>query len=160
MIATVMAGGIARAQTMGEYANTTAMSTANKPAAPEVDPAMGEHRTWETNPWGGRWKDRVGGAGGSFSERAAVDKEKDSEKRWPGTGLRDDAGGGDDQRFKTGERFAAGDDDKRFKSETGERFKEDDHRFPEARFHEDMGLDEHYDHINTQHYDSATSNDD
>jgi hypothetical protein len=151
---TIMAGGIAGAQTMGEYANTTAMSTANKPPAPP-DPAsnMAEHRTWETNPWGGSWSDRVGN-GGDFTSRAGGKGDAGSDSRWPGSSIGNDKTAGDTKRFETTDRFAS--DDKRFTGDGGERFKnQDSNRFPADRFHDDMGLDQHYNQVNTQHYDSS-----
>ncbi|MDO8431845.1 MAG: hypothetical protein Q7S58_05475 [Candidatus Binatus sp.] len=136
---TIVVGGAASAQTMGEYASTTAMSTARKPAAA----AMPEHRTWETNKWGGSFSDRVGkGSGGDFSSRASAGKgETSNESRWPGSSI-GEMKTGDTKRFDSGERFKS--DEKRFAGSERTRFGGDKDRFAPSRFHDNQGLDERY----------------
>ena len=144
--ATVFAANNAVAQTMGEYADTIAESSSEQKAADRI----GGH-TWETNPWGGTWEDRVGkglGAGVDFSARAdALKGATSSESRWPDTSILDcpkedekrfgsseDRFANDDNRFTTD-----GDDSPRFGSESG--------RWSGSRFHDNAGLDDRYNPI-------------
>jgi hypothetical protein len=143
--ATIVVGGIADAQTMGEYANTTAMATASRPdasiaAAPELNAPT--RRTWETNPWGGKWSDRVGN-GGDFSSRASGGGESSKNSRWPGSAIADTQQNGG-KRFDSGERFKS--DEQRFAGGDAKRFEADSRRFPDSRFRDsnDMGLDRNY----------------
>lgn len=144
----------ANAQTMGEYATTTAgvasgggsMGTGfSPPSFGSGD--LGGSRTWGTSATGGSWAERVGavaapGAGADFSARAAAISggAGGGQSRWPGGvlaaggGLLDSSAG----RFSTGDRFQSGD-----------RFAARDwgttDRFPASPFHDRMGLDNSYD---------------
>jgi hypothetical protein len=146
----------ADAQTMGEYATTTAgvasgggsMGTGFSPPSFGSDD-MGGSRTWGTSATGGSWADRVGasaasGAGEDFSSRASAISSGASggESRRPGGvlsggggGLLDSAAG----RFTTGDRFQAGD---RF----AVRDWANTDRFPAGSFHDREGLDNSYEH--------------
>jgi len=145
VLAMVFAANRALAQTMGEYASTTAMSASGKPAADKI----GAH-TWETNPWGGSWRDRVGkgsGAGADFSSRAdALTGRANSESRWPDTSVLD-CPKESAKRFGSSDRFA--NDDNRFKREGDDspRFGSESGRWSASRFHDNMGLDDRYNPI-------------
>jgi len=141
--AMVFAANSACAQTMGEYADTTAMATSSKPAADKLDA-----HTWETNKWGGNWEDRVGqglGAGVDFSTRANASKgATNSESRWPGASALDPKENED--RFSSSDRFA--NDDKRFTTDGDDSSRfgggSDSKRWSASRFHDNEGLDERY----------------
>jgi hypothetical protein len=144
----------ANAQTMGEYATTTAgvasgggsMGTGLSVPTTFGSDETGGSRTWGTSATGGSWAERVGAAGsadahGDFSSRASAISSGASggESRWPGGVL---AGGGglldsSSGRFSTGDRF-----------QNGDRFAVRDwantDRFPAGSFHDREGLDNSY----------------
>jgi len=115
----------ANAQTMGEYATTTAgvgtgsgsMGTAFK--LPSLTGSNGEgSQTWGVSGTGGSWSDRAGAAGGDFESRAgSASSGAATQARWPETGLSNAQGlsfgsskldeGGD--RFSGSDRFPAHD---------------------------------------------------
>jgi hypothetical protein len=88
----------ANAQTMGEYATTTAGSTSGPMgtdfAAPQGD-IGGSSRTWGVSALGSSWSDRAGAASGSgmgadFASRASSmtsQSGSSGEDRWPATGI-------------------------------------------------------------------------
>lgn len=144
----------ANAQTMGEYATTTAgvasgggsMGTAMQP--PDFG---GSSQTWGASGLGSSFAERasaVSGSqtgGGDFESRAgASSSDSGGESRWPQTGIstaQTSLGGASpldsaSDRFSTGDRFAERSD---FSSEG---------RWPGTSFADHMGLDTNYNSVN------------
>src|SRR5277367_1883725 len=112
----------ANAQTMGEYATTTAatssgassMGTSIGGAVGNVSDDAGGSGTWGASSVGESFEERAGGAsglsaGGSFDSRAgSLSGGADAQSRWPGSTIgqnsstdrfSDSSGGSDDSRF-------------------------------------------------------------
>ncbi len=139
----------ADAQTMGEYATTTAGvgsgtssmgssigSVVNSVNSDSSGDLGGGSRTWGASSLGGSFEERAGAASGSsggagFDARAAS-SASGSESRWPTPQIE-----GDQDRFSDAERF---------KSE--DRFPQRDNasadRFPASALDQNQGLDSHY----------------
>ncbi len=89
----------AQAQTMGEYATTTAGvgtgtgsmgSGFSLPSFPGSNGSGESSQTWGVSGTGGSWSDRAGaasGSGGDFASRAGSASSGATESRWPDTGL-------------------------------------------------------------------------
>ncbi len=119
----------ANAQTMGEYATTTAGvgtgggSMGTGFAVPSIGPSDlgGSPRTWGASALGSSWSDRAGAASGSglgsdFESRSgSAASAFGAESRWPGTGISGGQGNSGSasrfnnasDRFSTEDRFAA-----------------------------------------------------
>ena len=138
----------ASAQTMGEYATTTAgvasgggsMGTSFGPPSIGSDDLGGGSRTWGASSLGGSFADRVGATspfatGGDFQSRAGSAGASSGESRWPKSRFN-----GDSDRFSDwSKRF--GDKD-RFPERSGPSSSD---RFPASRFsNNQMGLDSHF----------------
>lgn len=147
----------ANAQTMGEYATTTAGAAGGgesmapsfslpSPISPSGTGGSGGSGTWAVSRLGASFEERAAavsgsGMGADFESRAgALTSGHADESRWPGTGISSAASqnrfGGTSDRFSTGDRFA-----------TNERFTSEN-RFPESEFKDHMGLDTGYNAIN------------
>ncbi|HMD04547.1 MAG TPA: hypothetical protein VKG68_04690 [Candidatus Binatus sp.] len=116
----------ANAQTMGEYATTTAatssgassMGTSIGSAVGNVSNDAGGSSTWGASSLGESFEERAGGASGfgagNFDSRAGAQSGgSDAQSRWPASALNDnssndrfsDSSGGSDSRFGTSDRF-------------------------------------------------------
>lgn len=142
----------ASAQTMGEYASTTAGigtgsgSMGTSFSLPSGSLGGGSSGTWGASRLGSSFDERAAavsgsGMGQSFESRVAALSGRCfcSESRWPGTGF---AGGGSKSRFGTSDRFSTGD---RFTA--NDRFSSGS-RWPGSTFQDHMGLDSHYNSVN------------
>ena len=143
----------ANAQTMGEYATTTAGvgtgagSMGTSFSLPSGSLGGGSSGTWGASRLGSSFEERAaamsgsGGLGQSFESRAASAAGRCfcSEGRWPGTGF---AGSGTQSRFATSDRFSTGD---RFTAT--DRFSSGN-RWPGSAFQDHMGLDTHFNSVN------------
>jgi hypothetical protein len=154
MIALLAPG--ANAQTMGEYATTTAGAASGAGGmAPSFSlPSInintnnsgGSSGTWGASRLGASFDERAAavsgsGLGQSFESRAgALTSSRASESRWPGTGF---SGTGSQNRFGTSERFKTED---RFTA-NNDRFSSQN-RWPATSFQDHMGLDTHYNPVN------------
>jgi hypothetical protein len=146
---------LANAQTMGEYATTTAgvgmgggsMGPSFSLPSPSIGSGdSGGSGTWGASRLGGSFEERAGalsgsGMGASFEDRAAelTGGHSSNESRWPGTGLSatgKESRFGAEDRFKTEDRFTAND---RFSSSS---------RWPGSSFQDHMGLDTHFNSVN------------
>jgi hypothetical protein len=148
----------ANAQTMGEYATTTAavsngagsMGTSIGSAVGNVSDDAGGSSTWGASSLGASFEERAGGAsglgaGGNFDSRAgSLSGGSDSQSRWPGSGISQDSttdrfadsSGGSDSRF--------GSSDDRFPQRAG--LGATDDRFPGTSFSDASGgMDTTYD---------------
>jgi hypothetical protein len=148
----------ANAQTMGEYATTTAGAASGAggmgPSFSLQIPSMGSDSggnsgTWGASRLGGSFEERAaatsgsGGLGQSFESRAAaLTSSHASESRWPGTGFSgtgtENRFGSTSDRFKTEDRFTANND----------RFSSSGNRWPGTSFNDHSGLDTHYNPVN------------
>ena len=143
----------ANAQTMGEYATTTAgvgtgggsMGTGFTPPSFGPSDLGGSPRTWGASALGSSWSERAGAAAGAglgsdFESRAgSATSGFGAESRWPGTGF-SSAGSasrfsGASDRFSSADRFPARD----FSSGS---------RWPSSPFANHAGLDTSYNSIN------------
>ena len=150
----------ANAQTMGEYATTTAgistgagsmsSSTAMAPSLGSDNTGGGSH-TWGSSSYGASWSDRVGAGAGlsggtDFASRAATagSVRDNTESRFPGTGFStQDAS---ESRFGSSERW---------KSSSAERFGSGElsarlgggERWSQSRFSGGTGLDNRFNSI-------------
>lgn len=142
----------ANAQTMGEYATTTAgvssgggsMGTNFAPPSFGSSDNGGGSSTWGASRLGATFDERAGSAsqtlGGSFDSRAgAVSGGPSSQSRWPKTQL--DSGAGSDRFGSNNDRFGASTDrfgeHKELSSSTN--------RFPQSAFTDNrQGLDTHF----------------
>jgi hypothetical protein len=149
----------ANAQTMGEYATTTAgvgtgsgsMGT-NFAVPPSIGPSDlgGGSRTWGASALGSSWSERAGAASGSgleadFASRAgSMTSGSGAESRWPGAGISGGQGNSAGaSRFDTGsDRFSSGD---RF---TGRADFSSASRWPTSSFSDHMGVDTTFNSIN------------
>jgi hypothetical protein len=144
----------AYAQTMGEYAGTTASVGSGASSAGTTIGSIGStdigggSSTWGASSVGASFDERAGAASGSslgqsFDARAGASGSSFSEERWPGTGFSGNNSEGSSDRFAASEeRFGGGAD--RFPERTD---LSDSNRFPESPFVENKtneGLDTHY----------------
>ena len=142
----------ANAQTMGEYATTTASvgtgagSMGTSFSLPSI-PSGGNSGTWGASRLGSSFDERAAavsgsGLGQSFDSRAAAAAGRCfcSEGRWPVSGL---AGAASKDRFGTSDRFSTAD---RFTA--NDRFSSSDKRWKGSSFQDHMGLDTHYNSVN------------
>ncbi len=144
----------AGAQTMGEYATTTGMSTgagsmsSASASVPSFDSSLGGGtRTWGTASYGASFAERAGASsassGGDFNSRAqalAGHSTDLGEARFPGTGIAsapERASLAQDRFQGSGDRFAS----------SGARFSSGDSRFPASSFSNSMGLDTSFNSI-------------
>jgi hypothetical protein len=148
----------ANAQTMGEYATTTAGAGAGAGgigpsfSLPSInldtsgDNSGGGSGTWGASRLGASFEERAAAVSGSgmgqtFESRAAaLTSSHASESRWPGTGFKDKGTEnrfGTSDRFKTEDRFTANND--RFSS---------GNRWPGSPFQDHMGLDTRFNSVN------------
>jgi hypothetical protein len=132
----------AGAQTMGEYATTTASST-SAPMSTDFAPPQGDNggssRTWGVSALGSSWSDRAGAASGlgqatDFASRASAmtSQSAGAESRWPETGISSAKSSFDNA---SSDRFSASQD--RFPS----RDLSSDCRWPASSFPDNKGLD-------------------
>ncbi len=148
----------ANAQTMGEYATTTAGvgtgsgSMGTDLAVPSIGPSElgGGSRTWGASALGSSWSERAGAASGSglgsdFASRASsMAAGSGAESRWPETGISGAQGNSASasrfesasDRFSSQDRFAARGD---FSSAS---------RWPTSSFSDHMGLDTSFNSVN------------
>jgi hypothetical protein len=150
---TALLAPCANAQTMGEYAGTTAgvgMGSGSMGTSFSIPTSMGSSGgssgTWGASRLGSSFDERAAavsgsGMGQSFESRAsALSSSHTSESRWPGSGI---SSAGSGNRFGTSERFKTGD---RFT--TNERFSSSESRWPGNAFKDHMGLDTNYNSVN------------
>ena len=131
----------AGAQTMGEYAATTA-SVGSSASSAGTD--LGGSSTWGASSVGASFAERAGAISGSslgqdFESRAGSGSSAESsESRWPNSQLNQAAS---DRFNDTGDRFGTAD---RFTERN--QLSDSGARFPESRFNDNrQGLDNHYD---------------
>jgi hypothetical protein len=144
----------AGAQTMGEYATTTGVSTgagsmsSATASAPSFGSSLGGGtRTWGTSSYGASWEERASAnsasSGGDFSSRAEAltgHSAGGGETRFPGSGftnLPERASLTTDRFQGSGDRFAG----------SGSRFSSGDSRFSASKFSNSMGLDTSFNSI-------------
>ena len=147
----------ANAQTMGEYATTTAgIGTGGSSMGTSIgntvssDDLGGGSRTWGASSLGASFDERAGaasgsGAGADFDSRAgSMSGGSASASRWPTSQF--GSGGDGSKRFSdSSSRFQ---DQDRFK-ERSELSSSSSDRFPASRFNDNkMGLDTHYNSVN------------
>ncbi len=146
----------AQAQTMGEYATTTAgvgtgsgsMGTSFAP------PSFGESsQTWGVSGTGSSWADRAGaasgfGSGSDFASRAAsMSAGAAAESRWPETGISAAQGTAMSSRFNdSSDRFSSSNQDSS-KDRFPSRSFSADGRWPTSSFSDNKGLDTSYNSI-------------
>ena len=135
----------AGAQTMGEYATTTASST-SAPKSTDFAPPQGDNggssRTWGVSALGSSWSDRAGAASGlsqatDFASRAGAmtSQSTAAESRWPETGI---SGAQSSLDNASSDRFSEqGGSQDRFPS----RDLSSDSRWPASSFPDTKGLD-------------------
>ena len=153
----------ANAQTMGEYAATTAGAssgassmgtTLSNSVATSVDNSGGGSSTWGASGVGASFDDRAGAAasagGGDFESRAGSSSSGSGDSRWPESGFNGDSSSGG-LAGDTSDRFAASSD--RF-ADTG-RFtansalSDSTDRFPSSSLDDHQGgLDTEYNAVN------------
>jgi hypothetical protein len=144
----------ANAQTMGEYASTTAGvgtgtgSMGTSFSMPSFSSNSGGNSgTWGASRLGSSFDERAAavsgsGLGQSFESRAAaLSSSHATESRWPGTALSSGTSGsrfgGNSDRFKAGDRFSA-----------NSRLSSTEDRWPKSGFQDHMGLDTNYNSVN------------
>lgn len=129
----------AGAQTMGEYATTTAATT----SGPMGTDGGGSSRTWGVSALGSSWSERAGAASGSsmgsdFASRAgSTSSESAAESRWPDTGISSAASSLD----MATDRFANAED--RFPS----RDLSSGSRWPTSSISDNKGIDSSYNSV-------------
>jgi hypothetical protein len=143
-----LCAGRASAQTMGEYATTSAIASGGASTVTSVAPDSGElgggSRTWGASALGGSWSDRVGAvapSGADFEARAGSStNESTGDSRFPASRFAADTSGrfsDSSGRFSDQDRFAA-----RSSASWAE-------RFPASSFHDNnSGVDNSYNPIN------------
>ncbi len=153
----------ANAQTMGEYATTTAatssgassMGTSIGSAVGNVSDDAGGSGTWGASSVGESFEERAGGAsglsaGGNFDSRAgSLSGGSDSQSRWPGSAMSE---GGSNDRFGDSSGGSGGSDSSDSRFGSSDRFTErtdlggSEDRFPGTGFSDTSGgMDTNYD---------------
>jgi hypothetical protein len=126
----------ANAQTMGEYASTTAaVGSGDSSAGTDLG---GGSRTWGASSLGASFDERAGalsasGAGADFDSRAGSTGGSASDSRWPTTSPLDGGSGSD--RFSDSSRFQ---DQDRFSTAERSELSSSD-RFPTRSFNDNQG---------------------